>query len=68
MIRLATEKDLDTINEIYNYEVLNSKNNVDTWAVTSEDRLSWFAYHQRKNLPVLVKDKGGTGEVIAWES
>ncbi|OJJ16284.1 hypothetical protein BKI52_33870 [marine bacterium AO1-C] len=68
MIRLATEKDLDTINEIYNYEVLNSEYNVDTCAVTSEERLNWFAYHQTKNLPILVKDRGGTGEIIAWAS
>ena len=68
MIRLATEKDLKTINEIYNYEVLNSEYNVDTCAVSSEERLSWFTYHQKRNLPILVKDKGGTGEIIAWAS
>lgn len=68
MIRLATQQDLNTINEIYNFEVLNSEYNVDTSAVTSEDRLRWYEYHQTKNLPILVKYREITGEIIAWAS
>lgn len=66
MIRLAKKEDLPIINEIYNFEVLNSAYNVDIKEVLSADRLQWFESHQKKNMPILVKNKGE--EVIGWAS
>lgn len=66
MIRLAKKEDLEVINGIYNYEVSNSVYNVDTLPVSKEERLQWFEYHTKHELPILVKNMGE--KTIAWAS
>ena len=45
IIRKATEDDLDTINDIYNYYVLNSTCTFQTEPETMQDRTEWFRSH-----------------------
>jgi L-amino acid N-acyltransferase YncA len=64
-IRLATEADLRSINDIYNYYVLNSTCTFQLEPETEEARRTWFAAHGRRH-PVIVAERDG--KVIGWGS
>lgn len=65
IIRNALEKDINSINKIYNYEVLNGVATFDTEPKTREERLEWLNAHSEK-YPCIVVEKEGT--VLAWGS
>ena len=50
LVRDAIEKDVDSINHIYNYEVLNGVATFDTEPKTYEERLEWLNHHSPKYL------------------
>ena len=65
MIRKAEKKDIEAINNIYNYEVDTSIFNVSTEHISLEDRKKWFESHHDR-YPVLVKEIDS--KVVAWIS
>lgn len=65
LIRNALTKDIDDINEIYNYEVLNGVATFDTEEKTHEEREEWLSHHNEK-YPCIVAEKDG--KVLAWGS
>jgi L-amino acid N-acyltransferase len=64
-IRTACEADLSTINDIYNYYVLNSTCTFQIEPETIEARRQWFASHSERH-PVIVAERNG--RVIGWGS
>ncbi len=66
MIRKATTKDLEAINNIYNQAVLHGYQTADTEIVTIKTRKDWFKNHDLINYPVFVFIKDET--VVAWLS
>ena len=64
-MRLATEYDLHTINNIYNHYVANSTCTYQMEAERMEDRVKWFAAHGEKH-PVTVVEV--EGKVVGWGS
>jgi len=65
LVRDAIEKDVDSINNIYNYEVLNGVATFDTEPKTYEERLEWLNHHSSK-YPCIVVEK--EGKTLAWGS
>lgn len=65
LVRDAIEKDIDSINSIYNYEVLNGVATFDTEPKTYEERLEWLNHHSSK-YPCIVVEKDG--KTLAWGS
>jgi L-amino acid N-acyltransferase len=65
IIRKAAESDLNTINEIYNYYVLNSTCTFQTEIETMQDRRKWFQSHG-KDYPIIVVEI--EKEIIGWAS
>ena len=63
LVRDAIEKDVDSINHIYNYEVLNGVATFDTEPKTYEERLEWLNHHSPK-YPCIVVEKDG--KTLAW--
>ena len=53
-IRLATIDDLDAINDIYNYEVLNGIATFDVQERTYEEAEAWFNEHDEQEHPIFV--------------
>ena len=64
-IRLATERDLSIINDIYNHYVLHSTCTYQLELERMEDRVKWFAAHGLKH-PVTVAEV--EGKVLGWGS
>jgi phosphinothricin acetyltransferase len=64
-IRLATAADLETINEIYNYYVLNSTCTYQTEPETMDARRAWFAAHGERH-PITVAEEAG--KIVGWGS
>ena len=64
-IRLATADDLNAINDIYNYYVLNSTCTYQEVPELIEDRKKWFEYHDAKH-PVTVAIM--ESKVVGWGS
>ena len=64
-IRPATTADLETINEIYNYYVLNSTCTYQTEPETMDARRAWFAAHGEKH-PITVAEDAG--QIVGWGS
>ncbi len=65
-IRLATEKDLPIIVDIYNSTVPSRMVTADTTPVTVESRLAWFREHNPNNRPIwVVEDEGN---ILGWLS
>jgi L-amino acid N-acyltransferase len=64
IVRIATEKDVPAITEIYNYEVLNGTATFDTKPKTLQDRLLWYRETQQSPHCVIVADDLGT--VVGW--
>lgn len=65
LVRTAETKDVERINEIYNYEVLNGVATFDTEPKSYEERLEWLNNHSIK-YPCIVAEKDG--KVLAWGS
>jgi phosphinothricin acetyltransferase len=65
LIRLATESDLEAINDIYNHYVLHSACTYQEEPETMEDRRQWFQHHVVSH-PVTVAE--ASGKVIGWGS
>ena len=65
IIRTAIESDLPSINEIYNYYVLNSTCTYQLEPETEQARRAWFAAHGPAH-PVTVAELNG--HVIGWGS
>ncbi len=64
-IRLATTRDLDAVNDIYNHYVLHSTTTYQTETETIEDRHGWFADRSPAH-PATVAELDG--EVLGWGS
>ena len=64
-VRLATEADLHSINEIYNHYVLHSTCTYQEEPEPIEGRRQWFLHHGEKH-PVLVAESEGS--VVGWGS
>lgn len=65
LIRKATENDLNAINDIYNYYVLNSTCTFQTEVETIQDRMNWFQSHGDE-YPIIVCEINK--EIIGWAS
>jgi phosphinothricin acetyltransferase len=63
-VRLATEADVPTIREIYNYEVRHGTATFDTEPKTLEDRLAWF--REQRQHPYVVLAAEVDGETVGW--
>ncbi len=63
-VRIAQEKDLPILTEIYNEAILKTAATFDTEIKTIEQRHHWFASHDK--LPIWVCEKDG--EVVGWSS
>jgi phosphinothricin acetyltransferase len=66
LIRLATDADLPTINEIYNYYVPRSTCTYQLEPETLQSRQSWFAHHPPDKYPVTVAELDG--QIVGWGS
>ena len=58
-IRIAEEKDLQEMLDIYNYEVKNGVATLDLQEKTLEERREWFEAHNVENHPLYVADVDG---------
>lgn len=58
-IRIAEEKDLQAMLDIYNYEVTNGVATLDLQEKTLEERRAWFEEHNVENHPLYVADVDG---------
>ena len=65
VIRPAAPTDLDAINAIYNYYVLNSTSTYQTAPETAADRRQWFDHHGAQH-PVVVATLAD--QVLGWGS
>ncbi len=66
MLRLATEEDLASINDIYNYYVEFSTSTYQLQAEPLHARTAWFHEHHPDRYPVTVVEL--EGRVVAWGS
>ncbi len=66
-VRPATITDVRAILEIYNDAVLNTTANYDYEPRTLEQRINWFADHEKSGHPVLVAVAPG-GAVVGWSA
>ena len=64
-IRLAKNNDLEAINEIYNFYVLNSTCTYQTEPETMEDRRKWFSAHEKLH-PIFVAER--EQKIVGWAS
>ena len=64
-IRLASERDLEAINDIYNYYVVHSTCTYQEQLEPIEKRRQWFEHHGEKH-PVTVAVE--RGQIIGWGS
>lgn len=58
MIRIAQEKDIPELMEIYNHAILNSSATFDIQVKDYEDRLEWFRSHQGRERLVVFEKEG----------
>ncbi|HAG07634.1 MAG: GCN5-related N-acetyltransferase [Clostridia bacterium 62_21] len=63
LLRPATWGDLQAVNDIYNWAVLNTTATFDLEPWTLQAREEWFARHEPE-FPVIVAEQGGT--VVGW--
>ena len=66
LIRLATEADVPTINDIYNYYVHHSTCTYQLEPEPLEARQAWFQAHPPTKYPVTVVELAG--QVVGWGS
>lgn len=65
-IRVAEEKDLAAINEIYNQAVRHRFSTAHLLPVTLEERRSWYLQHDPSKFPVFVTE--AQGRIAGWIS
>ncbi len=65
-IRLATKKDLKTVNEIYNQSVPSKKSTAHLLPVSTEERTIWFNNHNENKYPVFIAEDAG--KILGWIS
>jgi L-amino acid N-acyltransferase YncA len=65
-IRLAEEKDLKGIVQIYNQAVSAGQRTADIDPVTVEDRKDWFTAHTSDKYPILLAEL--ESEIVGWLS
>ncbi|SHO53614.1 GNAT family N-acetyltransferase [Desulfopila aestuarii] len=65
-MRIASDKDLETIVAIYNSTIPSRQSTADTLEVTVDSKLEWFRQHDPKKTPLYVHEENG--EVVAWVS
>ncbi len=65
-IRSAEKKDIPTINEIFNFAILNTNYNLSTTPRSLSDAEMWFKEHTEKGYPIIVAECSGV--VIGWAS
>jgi phosphinothricin acetyltransferase len=56
-IRIARDKDLEAIVEIYNQAIAVGQKTADTTAVSIENRKKWFEEHKPDKYPILVAER-----------
>lgn len=59
LIRVAEERDVPNMRDIYNYEVLNGVATFDLNTKSMEDRMEWFREHNTGNHPLIVAEEDG---------
>ncbi len=59
IIRIAEERDMPQLLDIYNYEVLHGLATFDLHAKTMEERMVWFHAHNKDNHPLIVAEIDG---------
>ncbi|MEY8356629.1 N-acetyltransferase family protein [Lachnospiraceae bacterium 54-53] len=59
IIRIAEEKDLPALLDIYNYEVEHGLSTFDLNPKTMEERLAWYRAHNVGNHPLIVAEEDG---------
>lgn len=57
IIRLAEEKDMQALLDIYNYEVEHGVSTLDLTPKTMEERMVWFRQHGSKIHPLIVAEE-----------
>jgi L-amino acid N-acyltransferase YncA len=65
IIRNAEESDIEAINDIYNYYVLNSTCTAQIEAEAKEGREQWFVEHSGKYVAIVAEWEG---QVVGWGS
>jgi len=65
-IRIAKEKELEDIVQIYNQAVAAGQRTADTEPITVASREKWFTDHTSKKYPILVVESNG--KITAWLS
>ena len=58
-IRIATEDDLNAIDEIYNQAIATHRATADTVPYSKEERLSWYLDHDPEKYPFFVAEDSG---------
>lgn len=66
VIRMAEEKDVPQLQNIYNYEVENGTATFDVNPRTLSDRLEWFYAHNVGNHPLIAAEEDG--RVVGYAS
>jgi phosphinothricin acetyltransferase len=66
VIRLATEDDLPSIDNIYNQAIITQRATADTASYNSKERLNWFINHSSDEFPIFVAETNG--QVVAYMS
>jgi phosphinothricin acetyltransferase len=65
-IRIAEIADLKSIVDIYNQAVVAGKATADMMSITVEDRLDWFAAHNKDQYPLYVLET--EEKILGWGS
>lgn len=67
IIRKAEQRDLSTITDIYNYEVINGVATFDIKPKSTEERQQWFDLHNKENHPLIVAEND-EGKICGYAS
>lgn len=65
-IRLATKKDLKTLNDIYNQSVPSKTSTAHLLPVSIEERTVWFNNHNENKYPVFIAEENK--KILGWIS
>jgi phosphinothricin acetyltransferase len=67
-IRPAEAADVEAINALYNYEIVNGVATWDEEEWPLERRMAWFRAHQADAQPVLVAEEAANGDLLGFAS
>ncbi len=65
-IRTARQDDIEKINEITNYSILNSSYNLNTHTMSLRDTIQWFENHIKTKYPIIVAESNNI--IVGWAS